>query len=132
MTIPRRYRGPSASGNGGYTCGLLAAFVGVDAVEVTLRSRPPLDRPLAVHERDEGALLLDDDVLVAEAAPGRLDIELPTPIGAGEAHLAERRYAGFDGHVFPECFVCGPALFGESGDPLAIARQVWIVARRDP
>jgi len=46
VTIDRRFRGPSDSGNGGYVCGVVAALVGGPA-EVTLRSPPPLDRPSA-------------------------------------------------------------------------------------
>ena len=45
VTIERRYRGPLDSGNGGYSCGRLAAFLDGPA-EVTLRLPPPLDRPL--------------------------------------------------------------------------------------
>lgn len=43
IVIPRRFRGPLTSGNGGYTCGLLAGIVGGEA-EVTLRLPPPLER----------------------------------------------------------------------------------------
>jgi hypothetical protein len=109
MTIPRRFRGPSNSGNGGYTCGLLAAFVDADSVEVTLRGRPPLDRLLMVSGDGHRVVLLDDEAVVAEAAPQALQLELPAPVGAEEARAAERRFAGFGEHVFPECFVCGPA-----------------------
>src|SRR6185436_9559900 len=53
LTIDPRYRGPDTSGNGGYTCGLVAAHVAGDA-EVTLRLPPPLGRPLRVEPRDDG------------------------------------------------------------------------------
>ena len=59
--IDSRFRGPAASGNGGYTCGLVAACVGNPA-EVTLRLPPPLERPL----RFDGRRLWDDEALVAE------------------------------------------------------------------
>jgi hypothetical protein len=47
ITIEARYHGPSGSGNGGYTCGRLAALL-PGPVEVTLRRPPPLDRSLGV------------------------------------------------------------------------------------
>jgi hypothetical protein len=118
IRIPARYRGPDDSGNGGYTCGLLAPFVDADDVVVTLRSRPPLDRELSVRADANRVLLLDGDTLVAEAAPGVLDGIAPTPVTAGEALDASTRFAGFEEHVFPECFVCGP--HRETGDGLRI------------
>ncbi|HEY3542877.1 MAG TPA: ASCH domain-containing protein, partial [Gaiellaceae bacterium] len=48
LVIAARYRGPARSGNGGYTCGLVAGLLGGSDVEVTLRAPPPLDRPLRI------------------------------------------------------------------------------------
>jgi hypothetical protein len=109
VEIGHRYRGPASSGNGGYTCGLLAGFVDAQAVEVTLRLPPPLGRPLAVELRDGRALLLDDGARVAEAAPAELPRDVPAAVGWEEAAEAAKRYPGFAAHPFPECFVCGPA-----------------------
>jgi hypothetical protein len=96
------------SGNGGYTCGVVAAAAGGE-VEVTLRRPPPLDRPLAV-ERDGRILrVLDGALLVAEAAPADWDVEIPDPPTWDEATEAATRYGGFGRHAFPECFVCGTA-----------------------
>ena len=53
LTIPAWFNGPPTSGNGGYTCGRVAQLVDAEVVEVSLRSPPPLDTPLAV-ERDGG------------------------------------------------------------------------------
>ena len=50
LTLPRRFRGPLTSANGGYASGRLAAFVDADAVEVTLRLPPSLDTSLEVWE----------------------------------------------------------------------------------
>ena len=47
VVIDRRFRGPPASANGGYTCGLVAAALGTWAAEVNLRVPPPLDVALA-------------------------------------------------------------------------------------
>ena len=45
MIVPGRFNGPPDSGNGGYTCGLVAGLLG-EVAEVTLRLPPPLDREL--------------------------------------------------------------------------------------
>ena len=52
--IPRRFRGPEASANGGYTCGTIAELVDADVVEVTLRKPPPLDVEFAVERDGDG------------------------------------------------------------------------------
>jgi hypothetical protein len=109
IVVARRFRGPESSGNGGYTCGRIAALVvGADTVEVTLRLPPPLDTPLRV-ERDRAVLrVLDGDRLVAEARPAALDLELPEPVSFAEAvRLAAARGDDPD-HPFPGCFTCGP------------------------
>lgn len=48
LTIPARFNGPPGSANGGYTCGRVAQLVGAEEVEVSLRTPPPLERPLEV------------------------------------------------------------------------------------
>lgn len=107
VTIERRFNGPEGSGNGGYTCGLLARELDGEA-EVTLRLPPPLDRPLAVVREAERICLLDGDLLVAEGRPGRVDLDPPASPSFDEAVEAGARYPGFAGHAFPTCFVCGP------------------------
>jgi hypothetical protein len=107
VTIPSRFRGPSTSGNGGYTCGVVASFVG-GVTEVMLRRPPPLERPLAVERRD-GVVLLDGDEVVAHGKPAELDLAVPEPPSFEEATSKARHYTGFRQHPFPECFTCGPA-----------------------
>jgi hypothetical protein len=126
IVIDSRFNGPPDSGNGGYTCGLLAAIVG-EPCEVTLRAPPPLGRPL----RFDGERLWDDDQLVAEARRGELDVEPPPPVAFDDAAEASTRYPGFREHAYPTCFVCGPArddglrLFtGPTGDGLFAAPLV--------
>jgi hypothetical protein len=117
IVIQRRYRGPAGSGNGGYSCGLVASLLGGAAAEVTLRAPPPLDTPLGV-ERDDGvARVWDGETLVAEAVPAEVAVE-PPAVSWEEAQAATTRYPGFDEHEFPECFVCGPNR--EAGDGLRI------------
>jgi hypothetical protein len=104
IVIDRKFRGPTGSANGGYTCGLLASFLHGPA-EVTLRLPPPLERPLEVAT--EGALeLRDGDALVAKAAEAELTLDVPDPISFEEATAAALS-EGDKQSVFPECFVCG-------------------------
>jgi hypothetical protein len=107
IVIDPRFNGPPGSGNGGYTCGLVARHAG-EPVEVTLRLPPPLGRPLAVTVGDGRTVVHDGDALVAEAVPAAVELELPDPIGLDEAREAAARYPGFAQHAFPTCFVCGP------------------------
>ena len=104
LVIDRKFRGPTESANGGYTCGLLASFMHGPA-EVTLRRPPPLERTLEVET--EGPLELRyGNELVAAAAPAELELEIPDPISFDEAAAAALPQGDRDS-VFPECFVCG-------------------------
>ena len=100
IVIDPRFRGPDASGNGGYTCGLIA---GPREVEVMLRVPPPLDTPLI-----EGAdgRVRDDDTVVALIEPVEVDLEPPAPVSFDEAVAAQRPDLE---SPFPQCFVCGHA-----------------------
>jgi hypothetical protein len=105
ILIERRFRGPTESGNGGYTCGLVAAFVDGPA-EVTLRRPPPLERPLLVERNGDGVRVLGDGAVVAEGRPAAVDLDAPAPpsfAAAAAAALPD----GDLGSPFPECFVCG-------------------------
>jgi len=99
FVIDSRFRGPRGSGNGGYTCGLVAAFVGNPA-DVTLRRPPPLERPLLF----DGERLWEGKTLVAEAHPAEVELDIPEPVPFEEA---ERATAPDLDSPFPECFVCG-------------------------
>lgn len=117
VVIDRRFRGPPNSGNGGYSCGVVAE--GVSGVTtVTLRLPPPLDRPLTLSGDGKQSRLTDGERLVGEATKATLDLEVPEPPGLEAAIDASRRYAGFENHPFESCFVCGPVR--EPGDGLRI------------
>ena len=107
MRIARRFCGPPDSGNGGYTAGLLSGSLG-PSVEVTLRRPPPLERELEVKREGERALLLDGDLLVAEARQAVVDVSPPPPPSFEQATELSHRYVGHARHHFPTCFVCGP------------------------
>lgn len=106
VTIARRYRGPLHSANGGYSAGLLAGFLDGPS-EVTLRLPPPLERPLRVSELGGRLVLLDGEVIVAEAEPATVELELPAPPTRAEAEDAASRHVRFGGESFSECFSCG-------------------------
>jgi hypothetical protein len=107
LVIDPRFNGPEGSANGGYTCGLVAELLG-GVAEVTLRSPPPLGRPLQVESVDGRVRVSDGDRLVAEAVPAEVELETPEPPAYEEAERASARYPGFGEHAFPTCFVCGP------------------------
>jgi hypothetical protein len=110
LVIPERFNGPPGVANGGYACGLVAGVLGDEPAEVSLRSPPPLGRPLAVERAGDGVELRDGDTLVAEARPGELELEPPEPVGVEEAGAASQ--AGLERwsarHPYPTCVVCGP------------------------
>jgi hypothetical protein len=120
IVIPERFNGPPGSANGGYTCGLVARALGGGPAEVSLRSPPPLGRPLDVERSKDGVRLRDGETLVAEGRVAELEVEPPEPVALEEAEEASR--AGFErwsaGHPFRTCVVCGPDR--EPGDGFGI------------
>lgn len=108
LFIPRKYCGPPDSGNGGYTCGLLAEKLQGPS-EVTLRMPIPIEKVMLVQFVDATHVhLKSGDDLVAEGA--RFDVELgavPTT-GFEQAERAAEGSPAFKDHPFPTCFVCGP------------------------
>jgi len=110
IAIPRQFRGPERSANGGYTCGVIAGLVDADIVEVTLRRPPPLDVELAVERTAGGGVrVVHGGELVAEAWPASLELEPPGPVSFGEAERLAAALGPDPDHPFPGCFVCGPA-----------------------
>lgn len=108
ITIASRYKGPPNSGNGGYSCGLLASGL-EGAVEASLRVPPPLDKELTLSVESGEARLLDGDTLVGQAKETILELEvpsLPDPLVLGcEAVDAPGKPNKFV--PFGTCFVCG-------------------------
>ena len=108
LTVAPQFCGPPGSANGGYVAGLFAQFV-PETVRVRLHLPPPLGAPLQVARRERGRFeLLHGGAVIASAEPARLEIVVPTPPDYLAALEASRHYAGFTGHAFPGCFVCGP------------------------
>ena len=107
LVIGARFCGPPQSANGGYFCGRLAALA-EGTVTVRLRVPPPLETPMQATLLDDGRIALHaGDVLVAEAGPTQLDLDVPPRVSHEEALAASQRFVGFDSHPFGTCFVCG-------------------------
>lgn len=113
LTIDPRFCGPPGIGQGGFVAGLLAEALGGSDVTVSLRAPAPLGRPLEMRSSDDHVRLHDGETLVAEARRATLDLTVPAPPSMGEAVAASARFDR-DGHLYPGCFVCGPAR--EAGD----------------
>ena len=131
LTIPSRFCGPPGSGNGGYVCGRIAAYLG-GQVTVTLRRPPPLATPMAVGRDGEGSVRIRHGrTLIAEAtsSPGSRAPEIPGLVSMAEARTAAGRARYYSDPVFPACFVCGTDR--QPGDGLRIfpgpvaGRPLW-------
>jgi hypothetical protein len=132
LIIPPRFCGPPDSGNGGYVCGRIAAYVG-GPVTVTLRRPPPLATPMTVERDGEGSVRIHHGrTLIAEAAASSPDSpapEIPAPVSMAEAHAVAGSARYYTDPVFPDCFVCG--MGREPGDGLRIfpgplpGRPLW-------
>lgn len=117
IVIERRFNGPPASGNGGYSAGRLASFVDAPAVSVRLSAPPPLDVPLHVHPVEGGVELRHGEQVVASARPAELALEPPVVVGSeAAAAAAEGATWTADVHPYPTCFGCGP--LRSAGDAL--------------
>jgi hypothetical protein len=110
VVIESRFRGPAESGNGGYSCGVLARFLEPRPAEVTLRLPPPLDRPMRVEVTEgESATMSDGEAVVGEAhAVDELSLELPGAISVEGAAAACAASPLQHDHPYPTCFVCSP------------------------
>jgi len=108
VLIPRRFNGPPASANGGYTAGLMARYIGGPAA-VSLRSPPPLDTALTLQRDGDRVLLFHRERLVAEGEPAASpDVEPPVRPTVAEAREAMRRHPWRSArHPFSDCYVCG-------------------------
>jgi hypothetical protein len=135
LTVPAKFNGPPARGNGGYSCGVVAAaFDGPAAV--SLRRAVPLDRPLDLRTAQNGSLCaFAGDELVAEAAAAEPLAPWPGPVvSLPEARAAHDRFDAPSDGTFDHCFVCGrarPDGFGVFSGPLGDDRQAEIAGVLD-
>lgn len=107
VIIKPQFCGPSSSGNGGYTSGLVAQEFG-ELAQVTLQKPPPLGRELT-FSRNSVLEMIDAELgVIASAKSGQLGNEIarfvePERITAARSTFPE------DDHPFPRCFTCGTA-----------------------
>jgi hypothetical protein len=131
VAVPRRFCGPPDSGNGGYTCGLLAQQLG-GMVECTLRTPVPLETPLEFERTQSGGVLRNGKTVVVEAAPVSIAVSPPPPISVDTAREAMASSPAMDPrHPFPSCFVCGPQRNGNDGlriFPASFAEDLYAAA----
>lgn len=109
LLIDARHNGPPGSGNGGWTSGLIAAYLDEKIAEVTLLKPPPLEIPMTVTVTDAELAVTDPGGGVVATARSRIDdIVAVPPASRDDALAATDRYPGHGQHHFPTCFVCGP------------------------
>lgn len=134
ITITQQFCGPPNSGNGGYTCGMLANHIKGPA-EVTLKLPPPLNQAMDVTNDSEGGfMLLDGERVVAMALPASVEIDIPAPPAYDTAFKAAGNHPMMDTHFFSCCFVCGPdrkpadglRIFAGMVDDQAYVAAPWI------
>ncbi|MFT4570474.1 MAG: hypothetical protein ACI8TX_001733 [Hyphomicrobiaceae bacterium] len=117
ISIDRRFCGPPASGNGGYTAGCLAQYV--DGVaEVRLAAPPPLEQPLTVVREGDVFELHAESGVVARATSSSVNVSPPSACSFEHAALQSQNYISPEDHYLPGCFTCGP--HREPGDGLRI------------
>ncbi len=108
VRIDKRYCGPPKSGNGGYSCGLLANFI-EGAANVRLSIPPPLDTDIQIISEDSGIGAYVEGAKIGQAAPAYVDINLPKIPTREAIKKARQIYLDdADNHPLDVCFVCGP------------------------
>ena len=117
LEINSRFCGPPDSGNGGYSCGVIANHLGRSA-KVRLEAPPPLNIPLKIVRTSDGVELRNGETIIGFGCANELNLSVPQAPSLERARHAETRYTGLHGHMFPGCFVCGPDR--EHGDGLRI------------
>ena len=129
--VPERFCGPPDSGNGGYTCGLLAKEIG-GVVECTLRMPVPLQTPLEFEHTAAGGVLRYCGNIVVEASATSIEVTPPAPVSLEAAEEGMHASPALDScHPFPTCFVCGPKRAVHDGlriFPAAFDGGVYIAA----
>ncbi len=122
VTIPARFNGPPASGNGGFVSGRVARFLAPasDALwpEVSLRAPVPLDTPLQVRPDGAGVEVTHGETLICTARMMTAELAVPNGPRLEEALDGRRHFRFRDDHPVPHCFVCGTAR--EEGDGLRV------------
>jgi len=102
---------PSCNGfprlaHGGYVSGVVAGLIG-KAATVTLRSPPPMGRPLAVRRGENGVVsLVDVGRVIVKGVPSEVGLEAPAPPEFEESERAAGRFPS-GSSPSPTCLCCG-------------------------
>lgn len=112
LVIDPRFNGPPECGNGGYCSGLIAGLIG-EQVKIRLQRPLPLGVDLQIRRLESEAWqdqwqVLSGNEVIATAYKTTLVMDVPNPPSYLDALAASKHYAGFHGHLYPTCFVCGP------------------------
>jgi hypothetical protein len=109
VRFDKRFQGFTDGALGGYAAGVAARAIDAPA-EANLRALPPLERELTLRPGNAGSVeLRDGETLVLEVRPANFELQIPAPLSADGAEAANGHLAHEDGHLYPECFTCGPA-----------------------
>ncbi|MDP1873848.1 hypothetical protein [Phenylobacterium sp.] len=121
IVVPRQFRGPPVTANGGYICGLLAKAVGGKG-SAMLRAGVPLDTPVELVTGEDGAVsaLGAEGQVLGVAKPAR-DDQIPPPppspgVGVARAAAAASPFATRSLHR--GCFSC--CIEREAGEGLGV------------
>jgi hypothetical protein len=120
LIVPSRFNGPPAAGNGGYSCGVVAARFD-EPCAVSLRRPVPLDKPLEVEaanglgsgiagdpDGSEALRVSAGGELIAEAVAAPELAPWPGPaVDLDAARDATSRFVSPASGFFDHCFVCG-------------------------
>ncbi|ETK36004.1 hypothetical protein [Microbispora sp. ATCC PTA-5024] len=121
LTVPKRFRGPEGTANGGWIAGTLAGVLrgagNESPVEVTLHKPVPLETELAVEHVGNAVALCRDESHLVEAIPVAETLTPPPFVSFTDAARAEAGFPGLGGHAIAGCFACGVR---EPGDGLRI------------
>jgi len=121
LTIPRQFRGPPTTANGGYICGVLSNAVGGRG-SAMLRAGVPVDAELTLTLADDGSATLTgaEGALLGVAKPAQ-DSALPAPIAPPAVEDA-RRFAAASPFAARSlhrgCFSC--CIEREAGEGLGV------------
>ena len=78
ITIGERYGGPPACGNGGYTSGIIAAYVNANPAVARLNAPVPLGRALDIVRQPDGEVeVTNGEHVVARARRRSSRVEVP-------------------------------------------------------
>jgi hypothetical protein len=135
FVVERQYSGFAGQALGGYVGGVMSVMAGLP-LEVSLRAPVPVEVPLQLDVDDAGVVrVLAEDRVLAEGIESRPQIQAPPPPPLDAARSAAARYPGFDRHLFPTCFCCGPGLAEGEGlriFPGRVGESPIVAARWEP